>query len=65
MIGPTVVTVRVALPEDEAHALAQFLKRAGVSDYRRLAADEAEAYAMRDGAERLREALAAIGIAPR
>ena len=60
-------TVRVLaeLSEDEAWALAQFLKRSGLADYRRLAQTDAEAYVMRDGAEHIRNALANAGIAPR
>ena len=55
----------VELTEAEAWALAQFLKRASFTDYCRLAQTETEAYAMRDGAERIRDALAHAGIAPR
>ena len=53
------------LPADQAHALAQFLKLAGLDDYRRLAVDLDEARAMLDSGERLRAALAAAGHAPR
>ena len=49
----------------EAVALAQFLKRVGVDDYRRLAVDRDEAWLMLDAGERLRAALAAAGHAPR
>ena len=49
----------------EALALAQFLKRVGVDDYRRLAVDRDEAWAMLDAGERLRAALAAAGYSPR
>ena len=59
------VRVFAELPKDEAWALAQFLKRAGYTDYRQLAQTDAEADAMRDGAERIRDALADAGIAPR
>jgi hypothetical protein len=49
----------------EALALAQFLKRVGVDDYRRLAVDRDEAWLMLDAGERVRAALAAAGYAPR
>jgi len=59
------VTVSVTLPAGEAWALAEFVKRAGYSDYRALAVDADEATAMQDAALRLRIALAAAGYAPR
>ena len=49
----------------EAWAFAQFLKRAGWDHYRRLALCDDEAYAMQALAERLRQALAQQGYAPR
>lgn len=61
----SLVRVFAQLPEDEAFALAQFLKRAGFAEYRRLAQTDTEAYAMRDAAERIRDVLAEAGIAPR
>jgi hypothetical protein len=59
------VRLLAELTVDEAWALAQLLKRAGYTDYRRLAQSDAEADAMREGAERIRGALADVGIAPR
>ena len=53
------------LPPDEALALAQFLKRVSLDDYRRLAVDADEAYAMQTAGERVRTALADAGYAPR
>jgi hypothetical protein len=53
------------LPPDEALALAQFLKRVGLDDFRQLAVDVAEAYAMQAAGERVRAALAEAGYAPR
>lgn len=64
-MDPRRVRLEVFLTSDEAEALAQYLKRAGFSDFRRLAEDEAEGYEMRDAAERVREALAWAGYAPR
>lgn len=57
--------IKVLLTADEAESLVQYLKRVGFSDYRRLARDEAEGYAMLVAAERVREALALAGYAPR
>lgn len=57
--------IEVELPDDVALALSEFLKRAGYSDYRGLAASEQEAYEMQDAGEKLRMALAEKGIAPR
>lgn len=51
--------------EDEALAFAQFLKRACLSNYRELAANEEEAYEMQYVGEKLRVALAQTGVAPR
>ncbi|APW47583.1 DUF7706 family protein [Rhodoferax antarcticus] len=59
------VRMQLSLPQALACALAQFLKRAGYSDYRALAASEQEAYAMLHAGECLRAALAEQGIAPR
>ncbi|OGT04885.1 MAG: hypothetical protein A2Z65_12975 [Gallionellales bacterium RIFCSPLOWO2_02_58_13] len=57
--------MEVALPNDQAWAFAEFLKRAGYNDYRQLATSDDEAYAMQDAAEKVRAALAEKGIAPR
>ncbi|MET3139516.1 hypothetical protein AAKU61_003897 [Undibacterium sp. GrIS 1.2] len=53
------------LPNDLARALAEFLKRAGYSDYRQLAVSEQEAYEMQHAGELLRKSMAEQGIAPR
>ena len=53
------------LPPDEAWAFAQFLKRAGQSDYQRLAANAGEADDMCCAAEAIRRALSDAGCAPR
>lgn len=60
-----VLTVHAELPEELAWALAQFVKRAGYTDYRRLAASDGQAWQMLEAAEHLRRALEDIGIAPR
>jgi integrase/recombinase XerD len=49
----------------QALALAQFLKRVGLDDYRRLAVDRDEAWTMLEAGERVRKALADAGYAPR
>lgn len=55
----------VELTKSEAEAFSQFLKRAGFSEYRQCAIDDDEAYLMRDAADRIRDALAEMGFAPR
>ncbi len=47
------------------HGLAQFLKRVGLDDYRRLSVDPDEAWTMLEAGERVRKALADAGYAPR
>ena len=59
------IDITIALTQEQALALAQFLKRVGIDDYRSLAVDHDEAWLMRDAGERVREALREVGIAPR
>ncbi len=59
------ITLHVALPGNEAWALAQLLKRIGWSDCRRLAEDEEQTRLMIAAAEQVRHALAEAGYAPR
>ena len=59
------VHITVDLSPAQALALAQFLKRVGLDDYRSLAVDADEAWTMLDAGERLRAVLAAAGYAPR
>jgi hypothetical protein len=59
------VRIALDLAPHEALALAQFLKRVGLDDYRRLAVDVDEAWDMLAAGERLRATLAAAGYAPR
>jgi hypothetical protein len=59
------IDLDVGLSMEQALALAQFLKRVGIDDYRALAVDEEEAWLMRDAGERVRAALREVGIAPR
>lgn len=59
------VCISFELPEDEAEALAQFLKRAGFSEYRALSVNDEEAYNMRAAADKVQKALAEVGFNPR
>ncbi|MBW8832844.1 MAG: hypothetical protein JF606_26315 [Burkholderiales bacterium] len=59
------VTLHVELDGEQAWALAQLLKRIGFSDCRGLAQDDIEARLMITATERVRSALAEVGIAPR
>ena len=61
---PLCLRIERAWP-DQAYAFAQFLKRATWDHYRRLALSDDEATAMQRLAERLRDALAEQGYAPR
>ncbi len=56
---------QIRVDEEQAEALAQFLKRTVFADYRDHAVHEREAYEMLHAGERLRRALAAAGFAPR
>ena len=56
---------QVELSDEQAWALAQWLKRAGYSDWRALAASEQEARQMQDAARQLRQDLTFQGYAPR
>jgi len=62
---PAPLCLMIELSDDEAWAFAQFLKRVAVDDYRRLAVDGEEAYAMQAAGEALGRALAEKGYAPR
>lgn len=57
--------IEIELTEAQAWAIAQFLKRAGLDDYRKLAVDREEAYTMLDAGEAIRRTLAEQGYAPR
>lgn len=59
------VTFQVDMPQDQAWALAQLLKRIGYSDCRALAEDDQQAYQMIQATEHVRRALADAGMAPR
>ena len=61
----TPVSVPLSLSDGEAWALAQFIKRAGWSEFRACAVDDGEAYQIRAAVDKLQEALRAAGYAPR
>lgn len=65
MAPETPVQLALELPEHQALALAQFMKRVGWSEWRANAVDDDEARVMRAACEALREVLAAAGFAPR
>ena len=60
-----VVTVHVELNVAQAWALAQLVKRIGWADCRSLAEDETQTRLMIQATERVRQALAEAGYAPR
>lgn len=61
----TTIRIQIELPDSQAWAFAQYLKRVGLDDYRQRAADDAEAWEMQEAGEVVRRALAEKGIAPR
>lgn len=61
----TPVTVSMTMTEDQAQALAQFVKRVGWSEFRINAVNENEATTIRSAVDVLQTALAEAGYAPR
>lgn len=59
------VKIALELSENEAAALAQFVKRIGVEDIRPLTADEDELYEAWHSILKIQDALAGSGYAPR
>lgn len=55
------VPISLEIPNEQARAYAEFLKRVGFSDYQGLAKDETEAYTMQAAGEKIKEALARNG----
>lgn len=53
------------LTDEQAWQFAQFLKRASLSDYRKLAASDDEARDMQEAGELIRSALTDAGYSPR
>ena len=56
------ITIAVTLPEPEAWAMDQFLKRLTFEDYLRHAVDKEDAWLIVDAAKKMREALEGAGI---
>lgn len=61
----TTMNLNLELTDDQAYALAQFVKRVGWTEWRQNAVDDAEAYLMRDAFDQLSRALADGGYSPR
>ena len=59
------VVAQLELSFEQAWALAQLVKRIGWSECRSLAEDEAQTRLMIEAVERVRQALAEVGYAPR
>ncbi|WP_305910582.1 hypothetical protein Q9L42_020720 (plasmid) [Methylomarinum sp. Ch1-1] len=59
------VKIDLELPEDQALALAQFVKRVGWAEFRQNAVDDKEAYLISDAVAKLQRAIADAGYAPR
>ncbi|OSK98848.1 hypothetical protein ECVG_05222 [Escherichia coli H386] len=59
------MTIDLELKEDEAAALAQFVKRVSWSTLREHAVSDDEAYMMKDAIDALQRSLAASGYSPR
>jgi hypothetical protein len=65
MERPENIRVELELPDPEALALAQLVKRIGREAMRECSADEDEGYRIRAAVERLRRSLSEVGYAPR
>ena len=61
----TSIRIQIELPNSQAWAFAQYLKRVCLDDYRQRAVNDAEAWEMQEAGEIVRQALAEQGIAPR
>jgi hypothetical protein len=59
------ITVTVELTDEQAQALAQYLKRYIWTDVRQSAASDEEAYLMRDAFNAMQYALTGAGYSPR
>jgi hypothetical protein len=58
-------SLEIELTDEQAHALAQYLKRVQFDDFRRRAIDENDAYVMQDAAAEVGRVLADAGYDPR
>ena len=61
----TTIRIQIDLPDSQAWAYAQYLKRVCLDDYRQRAVNDAEAWEMQCAGEIVRRALTEKGIAPR
>lgn len=61
----TKTAITVELTEDQAQALAQFIKRYTWTDVRQNAVNDDEAYLMREAFDAMQYAMAGAGYAPR
>lgn len=59
------IKIAATLNEDEAMAFAQFLKRAGLAEFRIKAVSDDEAYLMQSAGSIIEKALVEQGISPR
>lgn len=59
------VEIKIEMKTEEAEAIAQFFKRIGVDDFRKLAKDDNEAYTMQNAGVVISRALADAGFSPR
>ena len=59
------MNLSLELTDDQANALAEFVKRCGWLEWRQNAVDDAEAYLMRDAFDQLARALKDGGYSPR
>lgn len=58
-------TVTIYLPTDEAYALAELCKRLDFQTARELSVDKEEAYRMIEATNKVRDALAKVGVSVR
>ena len=61
----TVMDMHLELTDDQAYALAQFVKRVGWQEWRQNAVDDGEAALMREAFGQIAKALADYGYSPR
>ncbi len=59
------VEIKLELTDDQAEALAQFVKRVGWSEFRACAVDDTEAHEIRAAVDQVMRALRDAGYAPR
>ncbi|AFY93117.1 DUF7706 family protein [Chamaesiphon minutus] len=60
-----ILLLEIELTDEQAYALAQYLKRVQFDDFRRRAINEDDAYLMQNAASEVRKALSDAGYDPR